>query len=416
MIFKLIGVLLTLWISAAAVHRAVINRVSHAKSITIPNIFLGIILLIIFAGFAGTFFDTRTISTVENRNLSAKPKLLSTKLQKWPSKIEGYVNDHFGGRSFYVSVYKQFKSALYDKLITGQVVRGVDGWYFPQASIKSLDVPLSDEEYKKLSDALALYAKRVSAYGCQLYLVIYPAKLYVYPEYLPRWTKDAQSARDLMTGRISLISSETGIPTLDLYPAIMAEKRAQPEKLLYWKSDSHWNTNGAVIAANAIASFLNSYRSEKLPICSTDDFVYDNRSISGDLTRMMGNVDKEIYYSPVRKVRPDVITKQTIDRAGKDPEKSDWRYLHRVVSENGPSSDVALFFSDSFLIQNSMDLLQAGYAESFFVHYDKIPSLSYDMIKTEGVDYIVIACVDSNFDDLLKSLKKWGDISVPDDK
>ena len=70
-----------------------------------------------------------------------------------------------------------------------------------------------------------------------------PEKFTIYPEYLPIWVRagDGPTPYDRIAAGIKQAGRATFI---DLRPALRAEK---DQRRLYFKTDSHWNYNGAVI-------------------------------------------------------------------------------------------------------------------------------------------------------------------------
>ncbi|MCK6490457.1 MAG: hypothetical protein L6R48_19465 [Planctomycetes bacterium] len=113
---------------------------------------------------------------------------------------------------------------------------------------------------QRLAADLQRRADQVAAWGGRYLVVVAPDKAAVHPEGLPRYLRPVpgRSRAD------QLLALVPGL-ALDLRPALAAERAAQPALPLYWRSDSHWNEWGRLVAAQAIAARLGDGPAPALP-------------------------------------------------------------------------------------------------------------------------------------------------------
>jgi hypothetical protein len=94
----------------------------------------------------------------------------------------------------------------------------------------------------------------VGEHGAELRLVFVPDKQNVYPQRLPVWARPEPGERPTMTDQIVAALRRRGAGGfLDLRPVLRA---AAAHQQVYWRTDSHWNPAGALVAAGHVLPWL----------------------------------------------------------------------------------------------------------------------------------------------------------------
>ena len=156
-------------------------------------------------------------------------------------------------------------------------VLGREGWIFLRDRI---DVDAGDEERRVILSAriLRAVARRLRQAGSELIVLPIPRKSVVYREMLPR----GEDPRPHLYGELLRELSENGVRAVDL----MTPYRARRKEVLFRKVDSHWNSLGMTIAAEALAKEMGA----SLP---PDRRTNEVKSLGlqrdpGDLLRLIG--------------------------------------------------------------------------------------------------------------------------------
>lgn len=116
--------------------------------------------------------------------------------------------------------------------------------------------------------------------GIKFVIVIAPNKSSIYKEKLPRWMSyDGKT----ITDDIVEASNNKKINMLDLRDALKNKKN--DESLLYYKTDTHWNFNGASIGYQSTIAYLN--KMHNLNIKLMEYSMGDSYGASGDLSNFL---------------------------------------------------------------------------------------------------------------------------------
>ena len=233
------------------------------------HIFITVLfLIVIFAPFIiGILEQDKMISPDEKRMLARMPDIQCSmnSIKEFPSLFDAYYLDHFGLREWLTKSYKRLKFALGDSP-SQNVTIGKDGWLFLGSIRKHKNSggfgdPIGDyrgknlfsaEEMKLLADYMSVFDFWLKNQQIKYFLVIAPDKHTVYSDKLPDYiTKiNEYTATDQL---VELMHEHTSIPVVDLRKSLIASKNI---KQLYYKTDTHWNQNGANIAQYEIMSVI----------------------------------------------------------------------------------------------------------------------------------------------------------------
>lgn len=161
-----------------------------------------------------------------------------------------YAEDHFFLRQSMISAWSALNVNLLHTSISDNVILGGDGWLYYGDTLNDyagIDL-LSDREIYSAARNLALVKEYAESQGARFLFTIAPNKNSLYPENMPAVTV---FSRERNAGRLAAALEEQGVAYLDLFSVIGGEKET-----LYFTQDSHWNSKGAALGADAINAAL----------------------------------------------------------------------------------------------------------------------------------------------------------------
>jgi alginate O-acetyltransferase complex protein AlgJ len=222
----------------------------------------------------------------ENRKPAEPPQLgLDYKaLKKAPGQIEEFFNDRIAFRErllrWHAAVRFELGASPTEKALIGR-----DGWLFlnePKAESLTGRPPAIEDQFQMWLESFRKRADWLARRGIAYVVVPAPDKHSIYPEFLPDGARitPSPSAADLLRERFK---GEPYLEFVDLRPAL---KNTKAERPVYFRTDTHWNEDGAYAAYRAIVERL-ARRWPKLAPLDRAAFVERTASFTGDLTRMM---------------------------------------------------------------------------------------------------------------------------------
>lgn len=289
-----------------------------------------------------------------NEILSSAPEAFS---DTFLSQCSAYYSDHFFGRQQLIAGYARLHAALLSSSIREDVVLGKDGWLFYASTLSDY----AGENRLNLSRAahnLKLMAEYCQKKGVQFLFLGVPNKNTLYPEQMPnRYT----GSRHHDLHRMNQILD---VPHLEL------EALHPP----YFAHDSHWNSQGAAIAADAINLALG--RSSEYHL----DAFSESGPHQGDLYDMLYPGSQDSETDPVY---GGSLSYSFGENSGKKPDSI-------TIRTNSNADGSLLMYRDSF--GNSLyPYLADSFGTATFSR-----STAYDLSNLEGVDAVVIELVERN--------------------
>lgn len=156
-----------------------------------------------------------------------------------------YIADRFAFRQEMVTAWSWINAKLFSSSVEEKVVLGQDGWLFYGDTLDDyIGKGLSDSEIAYAARNLYLMQEYVEAHSGQMIFTIAPNKNSLYPQYMPQ--NIAQAGNDSNAKRLSEQIKILGVNYADLFSAF------DTDEILYFKTDSHWNSKGAALAADTI--------------------------------------------------------------------------------------------------------------------------------------------------------------------
>ncbi len=229
-------------------------------------------LVILFAAFIGGFLllnialPDRTFSDMENRNLAGKPALsLESVLSgRFESDAESYVTDQFALRDHWIAL-KTYAERLLGK-------RENNGVYIcSDTLIERIDEPDAD----RLAANLSAVNRFAESSAVPVYFTLIPSAAEIWQDKLP-----AGAPRCDERALIEQLAAETKVAYIDTLSALSAHSG----EALYYRTDHHWTSLGALYGAQALLNGMGieeTLPADSAPVRVTDAFYGTLYSRSG---------------------------------------------------------------------------------------------------------------------------------------
>ncbi len=215
------------------------------------------------------FGNDKDISSQEQRKLAPKPTLkLSVKsLSDFPNKYAAYFDDHFGQRNRILTWANKLKEKLFNRSKARNVIFGQNKWMFYNVEGSILDhighFQPSEKQLQQWKKTLETKHWWLASLDIKYVLVVLPSKGSVYPEMLPERINRVSGTTRLMAFS-RYLTEHGGLPYfLDATP-VMLEKKKQRQ--VFFKTDTHWNDDGAYSVYIATLQLMNDWFDDIHPI------------------------------------------------------------------------------------------------------------------------------------------------------
>lgn len=216
-----------------------------------------------------------------------------------------------------VQLYNQGRWSVLGAMPYPVVLPGRDGYLF-YTSEEAKDGPtmtdwrgqaLPDEaEITRWSEALITRDRHLAEQGIPYLVAMAPNKQTAMPQWLPRWVQH-QEGRHRADVLLPTVADRLRTPPLDLRPLLRAESEAGRET--YFRTDSHWNLEGAALAAEAIASRLGEI-DRRVPALDTRGWERVACAYQGDILKL-GHIKVERSETVLQPVPPKTLPACTPD-------------------------------------------------------------------------------------------------------
>ena len=344
---------------------------------------------LLFVLFALFFLPDRSFSETEKRVLAQRPsfRLETLASGKLESDLEAYIQDQMAFRNAWVGLCAYFNAW------TGQ--NGTDGVYAAEDGYL-IRTP-AEENLRNLGSNLRILNDFADKVQISAYLLIVPQTGYVLEDKLPR--RHAAYADDAILAR-SAEQTAQRYTTVDLRDLFLRERGSTQ---IYYKTDHHWTSDGALLACNA---FL---RSAGKPVCTKAAFSVESvPGFYGTTYARAGLWKKQADTMELWTASDAGTTVEVTDLGGETVRQSSVffrehlekydRYpvylngnhsLTHIVNDAAPEGSL-LLVKDSF--GNALaTLLTAAYREIWMVdlRYYRTQAVS-DLIAQHGIDTLLV--------------------------
>ncbi len=250
---------------------------------------------VIAFGLFGKYIDS---VNYEQRQTAEKPAFSIEKIGEYPQAYEKYYNDKVPFRSQMIEFNALINFRLFKQSPLRRVIVGKDGWLFynpegsdgdPIADYRGENL-FSQEELEQISTNLLAVNSKLRDQGKQFVVFIAPNKESLYGnDYLT----DNYINQNTYTRADQVLEYLKNYPELTvIHPKeqLLSAIKSDPERVYYYKTDTHWNQLGSYIGSSELLKALDI----SLPEISKIQ-ISVGASFSGDLATMMG-LNKYLNY------------------------------------------------------------------------------------------------------------------------
>ena len=294
-------------------------------------------------------------------------------------EFESYFQKSFAYRNKVVDAFATFKTSIFSEG-NEQVIVGRDGFLFFADTLNDYmgSAPMTDAEINSAAEALKSMHDASLENGAEFIFVCAPNKNSIYPEMMPSRYKMNTDSRDI--DRIFAKLDALGVPYIDLR-GILAD--AKDDALIYHKRDTHWNTEGARIAFEAISA--------ELGFAHPDFSLYGPTAVHDHI----GDLDTLLY--PSRKMY-DGNTSYDFSKMYTDTTAYSTPMDLRIATR-GAGSGKLLMFRDSFA--NAMiPFAAASFSEVRFERASPYCD-NINILDSFEADYVIAMIAERNLRDLI---------------
>ena len=286
-------------------------------------------------------------------------------------------------------VYGLGKISLLDASPNSSVTLGRGNWLFLADRDVVAAQSLSQDRAAAWVKALSLRAARLRAAGMSYCVMFAPAKDDVYPDQLRFPRRESTPPGQVVASGLQ----RAGVCAV--FP-LQALKAAKPTSEVYLRTDSHWSSFGAFVAAQAMAEALELPGWERLPVSELQR--RRQRADGGDLAAMLklraDFPEQYTVFAPPTKLE---ATQTSLRDAVYHPEPDgDAWTLPFVTTRAGSQRPTAVVIRDSFSTALAPFLaLEFSRAVFLQVPYYRPPgSLDRRVLEAERPDWVIQVMAD----------------------
>lgn len=318
-------------------------------------------------------------STMENEAEAGVPQIiqkgqLNTNIS---NDTENYLANHLGGRQLLLDTYATFLSKQFSTSAVRNVIIGEDGYLYFAETLKDYQgiATLSDRELYNIRRTLELVQEYVEAKDGRFLFLVAPNKNSVIKNMPHRYLQVSKENNwNLLKKQLNQESYA------DVFPIFRNETEE-----LYYKTDSHWNNEGARRVYHQILTVLGK---------DHDDFLSYKKSAD---QKMTGDLYKMLYTANDRNERVIQFEK-----------KQSFEYLTRTRSTEQPyietyneeATGSLLMYRDSFA-NNLISFLSDAYQMAV---YDKEVPYNLTRLDTYAADAVIVEIAERNLTLIQKNL------------
>lgn len=267
-----------------------------------------------------------------------------------------------------------------------------------------------EELLKNLVNKVVEQKKWLESNNKKLYIVIVPNKNSVYSEYMPDNYSLASYRR---IDQVINALRNAGITVIDGRDSLIAAKKSNPERLLYYKTDTHWNNHGGFEVYKELMNQIKKDFPNAVLHTRSDYQVNYEETYMKDQAYYLG------YYDATKEIGPVYTLKngETADLLSYTP-KDKWGQFKFTYDWPDGYSDHLYYFSyinysnkkapNMYILRDSYSIALTPFLKDSF--YKSTYNWSYyfsknDILKSKA-DVVIIECVEKHIKDMLQAT--WG--------
>lgn len=288
------------------------------------------------------------------------------------SDVSDYIADRFAFRQELATAWAGVNAKLLGTSVEEQVILGSDGWlYFSDTLPDYMGQGMSDTELRHLANDLALMQEYIESQGKHFIFTVAPNKNSIYSEHMPEYIENRHSESN--AARVGAYLDAAGVNYLDLFDILGNEEN------LYYKTDTHWNSRGAALAADGLLNML-----DRGGDYSTASFAVSEEH-RGDLYEMLYPAGRATETATVYGGEFSYVCES-------DPNGGN---AITIKTSCDGGSGVLMCWRDSFGIALYPYLAQSFVAATFS------RSADYDLTLADSADTVIIELVERNLSNIL---------------
>lgn len=204
---------------------------------------------------------TGKVSEAENRYLAKFPEILNEQGQLadgLKSGLENWLSDNIGFREQFMKLSTRINYHILKKSPSDKVEIGRDGWFFytldDNMKIANGTYPLTEETLAKIALQQEKIKDKLESQGIDYVLILPTSKVSIYPEYIKNGNYLVRRTPvDILA---DYLQTHTDVKVIRLKDALLDAKRDQQ---VYFKTDTHWNGQGAYVGYQTVINKLNDF-------------------------------------------------------------------------------------------------------------------------------------------------------------
>lgn len=209
-------------------------------------------LILTLGAFIGWLFGVESV-TRENRKMDKAPTVSVRDLidSRFYSQLNDFFNDHFPLRGYLAKTKNWIDYRVFKTSPSYKVVIGKEGWLYYAETMNDYFKNSCEDRVKMIALArdLSKLERAIESLGKKFIFVVVPNKSTIYPEHVGI-EKPAngcgQSRYDILLDAFKEYPVRGFVRLDDL---LVESKHESP---VYFRTDTHWNITGAIIASKAI--------------------------------------------------------------------------------------------------------------------------------------------------------------------
>lgn len=287
---------------------------------TIKGIYLKVIIVLLFVLSAQQVFNIIPLKALRGEFIP-KEKITLT-LESWFNKayqdsLEGYLNENFGFRSFFVRVNHQINYSLFNK-VSSMAVQGKNNHFYISDYIDSY----YGKDFYGLSvvndtiSHLKFLNDTLTSMGKTFLVVMAPNKARIYPEFIPDEYKKESTTETNYDYYVKGLKT-SGVNFIDFTPLFFS-KKPKSEYLLFSQLGVHWSRLEAVRAADTILGHLSYLSKSPLPrikikeIIQKDSLEYPDYDIADGMNTLWYPPFAKMGYPEIEYITENKVKKKAL--------------------------------------------------------------------------------------------------------
>lgn len=358
----------------------------------------------------GVIKPDEKVSMVENRELQSFPQL-NNKIEDFTHELDNYFTDQFPYRDILVKIYTRLELIAKRTDIRDAIL--IEDWLFGK------DYPIDKNSLQGLINSLG---KAVDINkDIEFYYIVFPSKLAMLSDLYPKYLDGSisESNNKILSEGLESIGELNIINILDI---MLTESSPEEREKYYYKTDFHWNSEGAFRAFEVMINHIKGEKILKEAKNKIKNIDFKDKYFKGDLEkRFSGNIKNQdipvineivdteglMYFTSIDDTSP--VDRHKLISPNINKRSVDYNDIYtsnlsciRIINKNAVTNTSALFFKDSYF--NAMvEPMSAVFSELIIIdpRYYKEDYNYGEILEEKDLDYVFFCYHQSNVDESL---------------